>query len=251
MKTHKAKTFLRAGASLALAVLAVAVAGANLAQAQSCNVEWTGNAGTDVWGTARNWSTDKVPGPTSNVCILTAPSTGSVDATATPSISVNSIQLGQGDGLAFGSGTVTIAESLTSQGYLTLFGTTTLKAASVDMQSGTLVGGGTIASSLTNNDYLGQTNGETVTVTGNYTQTPSGQLNVTFSTAYPPALVVNSNATLSGTLTVTVNLKHPPKPGSTYTAMTFGSLSGEFTSTTVEGGGTVQYTNNSVVVTFQ
>ena len=32
---------------------------------------------------------------------------------------------------------------------------------------------------------------------------------------------------------------------------TFGSLTGEFTSFTVEGGGTVKYTNNSVVVTFQ
>jgi len=250
MKTHEARTLLRAVALLAVAGLAVVVAGANLAETQSCNVDWTGNAGTDVWGTGKNWSTNKVPGPTSNVCILTAPSTGSVDATATPSISVNSIQLGEGAGLAFGSGTVTIAESLTSQGYLTLFGTT-LKAASVDMQSGTLVGGGTIESSLTNNGYLGPTNGETVTVTGNYTQTPSGQMNVTFSTAYPPALVVNSSATLSGTLTVTVNLKHPPKAGSTYTAMTSGSLSGEFTSTTVEGGGTVTYPNNSVVVTFQ
>jgi hypothetical protein len=245
MKTHNAQRLLIAGL-----LLAVAVTGGKLAYAQSCNVDWTGNAGTDVWGTARNWSTHKVPGPTSDVCILTAPSTGSVDATATPSISVNSIQLGEGDGLAFGSGTVTIAESLTSDGYLTLFGTT-LKAASVDMQSGTLVGGGTIESSLTNNGYLGPTNGETVTVTGDYTQTPSGQMNVTFSTQYPPALVVNSNSTLSGTLTVTVDLKHPPKPGSTYTALTSGSLSGEFTSTTVEGGGTVTYTNNTVVVTFQ
>lgn len=245
MKTHKARTLW-----LSVALLAVTVTGANLAQAQSCNVDWTGNAGTDVWGTAKNWSTNKVPGPTSNVCILIAPSTGSVDATATPSISVNSIQLGQGDGLAFGSGTVTIAESLTSQGYLTLFGTT-LKAASVDMQSGTLVGGGTIESSLTNNGYLGPTNGETVTVTGDYTQTSTGQMNVTFSTQYPPALVVNSSATLSGTLTVTVNLKHPPKPGSTYIAVTSGSLSGEFTSTTVEGGGTVAYPNNTVLVTFQ
>ena len=49
MKTHKARTFLRAGA-----LLAVVVTGGNLAQAQSCNVQWTGNAGTDVWGTTGN-----------------------------------------------------------------------------------------------------------------------------------------------------------------------------------------------------
>jgi hypothetical protein len=148
MKTHKERVFLRAVVLLAVAALADAVAGANLAQAQSCNVEWTGNAGTDAWGTAGNWSTNKVPGATSNVCIFTAPATGSVDATAVPSISVDSIQLGQGVGLAFGAGTVSIANSLTSQGYLTLFGTT-LSAASVDMQSGSLVGGGTVEGSLT------------------------------------------------------------------------------------------------------
>lgn len=153
-------------------------------------------------------------------------------------------------GLAFGSETVSIATSLTSQGYLTLFGTT-LSATSVDMQSGTLVGGGTIEGSLTNNGYVLPTNGETLTVTGDYTQTSGGELSVNFATTYPPALVVKSNATLSGTLSVGVNLKRPPAKGSTYTAMTFGSLSGEFTSFTVEGGGTVNYTNDSVVVTFQ
>jgi hypothetical protein len=251
MKMHKARVFLRAIVLLAVALPAVGVAGGNLAQAQSCNVDWTGNAGDGLWGTAGNWSTKKVPGPTSDVCILTANGTsGSVDASATSSISVDSIQLGPGVGLAFGSGTVSIVNSLTSQGYLTLFGTT-LSATSVDMQSGTLVGGGTIEGSLTNNGFLGPTNGETVTVMGNYTQTPSGELSVSFATTYPPALAVKLNATLSGTLNVGVNLKRPPKAGSTYAAVTFGSLSGAFTSVTVEGGGSAKYTNNSVVVTFR
>jgi hypothetical protein len=243
---HNTKRFVRAALLLAFAFTASA-----LAQAQSCNVDWTGNAGDGNWSTAGNWSTRKVPGPTSDVCILTANGTsGSVDAFTSSSISVHSIQLGRGVGLAFGSETVTIATSLTSQGYLTLFGTT-LSASTVYMQSGTLVGGGTIESSLTNNGYLLPTNGETITVTGDYTQTSSGELSVNFATTYPPALVVKSNASLSGTLTVGVNLKRPPAKGSTYTAVTFGSLTGEFTSFTVEGGGTVKYTNNSVVVTFQ
>jgi hypothetical protein len=245
MKTDNAKRFLITG------LLAVAVSGGSLAHAQNCNVDWTGNAGDGQWSTAGNWSTNRVPGPTSDVCILTANGTsGSVDAITNPSFSVHSIQLGQGVGLAFGSETVSIATSLTSQGYLTLFGTT-LSVPSVDMQSGTLVGGGTIEGSLTNNGYLLPTNGETVTVTGNYTQTAGAELTVNFATTYPPALVVKSNATLSGTLSVGVNLKRPPKKGSTYTAVTFGTLSGQFTSFTVEGGGSVQYTSNSVVVTFQ
>jgi hypothetical protein len=242
MKRHKATMFLRV-----VAALTVAVTGGKMAHAQGCNVEWTGNAGTDVWGTARNWSTDHVPGPTSNVCILKAPSTGSVDATTTPSISVDSIQVGPGVGLAFGAGTVSIATSLTSQGYLTLFGTT-LSATSVNMESGSLVGGGTIEGSLTNSGYLHPTNGETLTVTGNYTQTANGELSVQWGTT---GLAVNSNAALSGSLVVGINPKRPPKKGSTYTAMTFGSLSGEFKTVTVEEGGTVEYTGNSVVVTFQ
>jgi hypothetical protein len=243
MKTHKVRALLRV-----VAVLIVAVTGGKLAQAQSCNVEWTGNAGDGLWSTAGNWSTHKVPGPTSDVCILTASGTsGSVEATTTPSISVNSIQVGKGVGLAFGSGTVSIATSLTSQGYLTLFGTT-LSATSVHMQAGSLVGGGTIEGSLTNNAYLHPTNAETLTVTGNYTQMAGGELSVQWGTT---GLVVKSNAALSGILVVGINPKRPPLKGSTYTAMTFGSLSGQFTSVTVQGGGTVQYTNNSVVVTFQ
>jgi hypothetical protein len=242
MKTHKATMFLRV-----VAVLTVAVTGGKLAHAQGCNIEWTGNAGTDVWGTAGNWSTDHVPGPTSNVCILKAPSTGSVDATTTPSISVDSIQVGPGVGLAFGAGTVSIATSLTSQGYLTLFGTT-LTAPSVNMESGSLVGGGTIEGSLTNSGYLHPTNAETLTVTGNYTQTANGELSVQWGTT---GLAVKSNAALSGSLVVGINPKRPPTKGSTYTAMTFGSRSGEFTSVTVEEGGTVEYAENSVVVTFQ
>ncbi len=85
-------------------------------------------------------------------------------------------------------------------------------------------------------------------MTGNYTQTAIGELSVQWGTT---ALVVKSNATLSGSLVVGINPKRPPQKGSTYTAMTFGSLSGEFTSVTVEEGGTVKYTASSVVVTFQ
>lgn len=242
MKTDNAKRFFFAGL-----LLAVAFTGVNVAQAQSCNVEWTGNAGTDVWGTAGNWSTHQVPGPASNVCILTAPSTGSVDATATTSISVNSIQVGQGVGLAFGSGTLSIATSLTSQGYLTLFGTT-LSATSVDVQSGSLVGKGTIEGSLTNSGYVSPQAGS-FTVTGNYTQTSAGELSLQYWGV--SAVYVGNSASLTGTLVVGINPKRPPKKGSSYTAMKFGSLSGQFTSVTVEEGGSVQYTSNSVVVTFQ
>jgi hypothetical protein len=64
-KTH-VKTLLRIAT-----LLSVAVIGGNVAQAQSCNVEWTNKAGDGLWSTAGNWSTNQVPGPTSDVCIQT------------------------------------------------------------------------------------------------------------------------------------------------------------------------------------
>lgn len=124
MKTDKARTFLRL-----VAVLAVTITGGELAQAQSCNVEWTGNAGDGLWSTAGNWSTHKVPGLTSDVCI---PILMTADATATRSISIHSIQVDEGGSLLFGSGKVSIATSLTNPGFITLFGTT-LSAASINL----------------------------------------------------------------------------------------------------------------------
>jgi hypothetical protein len=124
--THNVKTLLRAGA-----LLAVAVTAGNLAQAQtslpSCSVAWTGNAGNGSWSTASNWSPRKVPGPTSDVCIPF-----NTTADATPPIAVHSIQVAEAASLLFGSGKVSIATSLTNQGFITLTGTT-LSAASIDL----------------------------------------------------------------------------------------------------------------------
>jgi len=97
------------------------------ASSPSCSVEWTGNAGNGSWSTASNWSTHKVPGPTSDVCILTL---DTVDVTT--SISVHSIQVGEGASLLFESGKVSIATSLTNQGFITLFGIS-LSAGSIDL----------------------------------------------------------------------------------------------------------------------
>jgi hypothetical protein len=128
MKTHKARTFLRAGV-----LLAVAVIWGNLAQAQTCSVTWTGNAGNGSWSTASNWSPRKVPGSTSDVCIptFTTANGAGLDGSAS-SIAVHSIQVAQGGGLLFGSGKVSIATSLNNQGLISVYGTT-LSAGSIDM----------------------------------------------------------------------------------------------------------------------
>jgi hypothetical protein len=401
-KAHIVKTLLRAGA-----LLAVAVTGSNLAQAQSCSATWTGNAGDGKWSTASNWSPRKVPGPTSNVCIPF-----NTTADATPPIAVHSIQVDEAASLLFGSGKVSIATSLTNQGFITLTGTT-LSAGSIDvpnpgyiasynnssitspafsnttgtvyvgpggtlrladnpvqLQNGTLSGGiwlvddtgllivpsdisqittepgaaygtvvsidgrgslqdtsgksalatlssvgsgvalalgygaslivdqdltsqgvvdvgagssgtsltvkgtytqasgattnmfgslsatsvvvqsgsrlqgnGTVASSITNNGTVAPQG--PLTVTGNYSQAAGAALTESFGST----LNVISNATLSGALNVTINPKHPPQSGAKYTALTFGSLSGSFTSHTA--GFTLTTSANSIQVTKQ
>ena len=402
MKIHCTKQFLRTAALLA----AIIYGGNILAQAQSCSVTWTGNAGNGSWSTAGNWSPRKVPGPTSNVCIptLTTADGAGLDGSSS-SISVHSIQVAEGGSLLFGSGTVSIATSLTNQGFITLYGTTlsaasidlpnqgeidvydnssitspafsnatgtvsvgaggtlrladdpvqlqngnlsggnwlvssgvlilpsdiseisapvayttvvsldglgsavqdaaghnalatltsvgptavlalfdsasvtvaqsltsqgvvdvsgsltvsgtytqesgagtnmggTLSATSVIVQPGSTLGGnGTVASSITNNGTVAPQG--ILTVTGNYAQTGGAALTEQFGST----LQVSLNATLSGPLNVTVNPKHPPKSGATYTALTFGSLSGSFTSVTA--GFTLTTNANSIVVRKQ
>lgn len=221
-------------------LLAVAVTLANSAQAQKCSITWT--ATSDFWNNPDDWRPRRLPGPTDDVCI---PS-GEADARTTPSISVHSIHVGQSAVLVFGSGTASIATTVTIQeGYLSLLGTT-LSATSVDLQSSTLIGqNATIEGSLTNDGFVEPDQG-TITVTANYTQTATGELSEQWGSV--GTLNVSGNATLSGYLVVHYSTKVPPKPGATYTVMTFGSLTGAFTSVSP---GMAKYTKDSVVVIFE
>ena len=156
---------------------------------------------------------------------------------------------------------VTLDHDLTSQGHLdvgslTVGGTYTLasgasdgvssflNATSVIVESGaTLATAGTVMSSITNN---GTVSAGIVTVTGNYTQAPGATLSESFGNA---TLNVKQNATVSGALNVTFSPKHPPQSGAKYTALTFGSLNGSFTSHTA--GFTLTTGVNSIQVTKQ
>jgi hypothetical protein len=159
----------------------------------------------------------------------------------------------------FDSASVSVAQSLTSQGIIDASGSLTingsytqgpgattnmggsLSATSVIVQSGSTLGGnGTVASSLTNHGTVAPQG--ILTVTGNYVQTGGAALTEQFGST----LKVDVNATLAGPLNVTINFKHPPKSGQTYTALTFGSLSGSFASVTT--GYTLTTNTNSIVV---
>jgi hypothetical protein len=150
------------------------------------------------------------------------------------------INLGTGTG-----GSLTVKGTYTqASGARTSMTSGSLSATSVIVQSGsTLQGNGTVASSITNDGTVAPLG--PLTVTANYTQAAGAALTEQFSST----LHVASNATLSGTLNVTVNPKHPPLRGAQYTALTFGSLSGSFTSHTA--GYALATNANSIVVTKQ
>jgi hypothetical protein len=113
----------------------------------------------------------------------------------------------------------------------------------------------TVEGSITNNGFIRAD--FSLKVTGNYTQASGAELFEEWpqGTIAPGELAqgllnVNGNATLSGYLVVGTDApKHPSKSGSTYTVMTFGSLSGKFTS--VSTGISAKYNQNSVVAKYQ
>ena len=199
----------------------------------------------DYWNNPDNWRPRRVPGPTDDVCI----SSGEANGSTTSTISVHSIQVSQQAVLVFGTGTVSVATTVTiNDAFLSLLGTT-LSATSVDMPSSSLLGqNAIIEGSLTNDGFLEPDQG-TITVTGDYTQTSSGQLSEYWGSA--GILKVNGNATLSGYLEVHYSTKVPPKAGSTFTVMTYGSESGEFTEISPNLTVTVKYTQNSAVAKFE
>jgi hypothetical protein len=129
-KKHNLKTLFSASA-----LLAAAVTGGDLAQAQTCTATWTGNAGNGSWSTAGNWSPRKVPGASSDVCIPTFTTTNGAGLDgSSKSISVHSIQIGEGGSLLLGAGTVSITTSLINDGLVTLYGTR-VSAASIENPS--------------------------------------------------------------------------------------------------------------------
>jgi hypothetical protein len=380
------KRLLAAGTVPAVLALGLMGVAAPAMASTSCGVTWTGNAGNGLWTTASNWSTDRVPGPTSDVCIPTL-----TTANATPPISVHSIQVGEGASLLFGSGSVSIATSLTNQGFITLTGTA-LSAASVtlpspgnittygnssitspafsntstvsvgtgtlrladdpvQLQNGTLSGGSwlvsgvlvvrsdisqvttqgtvvsidgtgsavrdasgnnalatlttvgpgvalaidegaslTVAQGLTSQGVVdvGTGSAGSLTVSGAYTQASGATTNMSVgaltatSVSVQPGSTLQGNGTVTssvtnngnvapqgsltvtgnysqtasaalteqfGSLNVTVNPKHPPQPGAVYTALTFGSLNGSFTSHTA--GYTLTTSATKIQVTRQ
>jgi hypothetical protein len=109
-------------------------------------------------------------------------------------------------------------------------------AGTVQVQSGTI----SLTGNFTNTGNLTLGPGSLFRVAGNYSQGPSGTLDVQLGDV--PAsgqfgqLVVTGQATLDGTLQIDLVNGYPGNPGDTFTIVTFGSRSGDFTTLNLAGG---------------
>jgi hypothetical protein len=141
------------------------------------------------------------------------------------------------------AGTLDVGEVYTqSAGITTLSaGTALASAGGVLINGGTLDGFGTVSGNLTNKGQVrpgGAGPAGTLTVTGNYTQTASGVLDINLGGTAPgqfDVLAVGGLATLDGTMNVSLVNGFHPSLGDAFKVLTFGSRSGIFS--TINGLG--------------
>jgi hypothetical protein len=135
------------GSALATAAPAAAAVAAHSPAAPACTDTWVGGAAQPLWTTGSNWSTGKVPGPSSDVCIT---STGD-DVLTNVSITIHSLRLGADEGIAMQGNagkplTATVATAVTlAPGGLSRIDLTdaTISAAKISDQGGTIFTDGT------------------------------------------------------------------------------------------------------------
>jgi hypothetical protein len=139
-----------------------------------CTDSWVGNGSNASWTVASNWSTGKVPGPSSDVCITA----DGVDVQTPVSITVNSLLLGDEEGIALeGTSTTPVTAKVATEveltpGVISRIDMTdaTVEAAEIDVDGGTIYTDGTSEldspdTAFTDGGLL-DANGGTVTLTG-------------------------------------------------------------------------------------
>ncbi len=132
------------------------------------------------------------------------------------------------------SGTLRFANGYTqAAGSTILNGGDLASTTTMDIQGGSLSGFGTITGNVSN---AGQVNPgfspDILEIVGNYTQTPTGVLNVEVGGLAPGTgfdqLNITGNAALDGTLNISLIGGFSPSPGETFEVMTFSSATGDF-----------------------
>ena len=128
----------------------------------------------------------------------------------------------------------------------------------VDLQGGVLSGSGAVNANVNNAAQVGPGDSAgTISITGNYTQTSAGALNIELGGASAgqfDVLQVTGTATLDGTLNVSLINGYVPTPPDAFQVLTFGSRSGDFaTKNGLELGGgkylSAAYNSSSLTLT--
>jgi hypothetical protein len=139
-----------------------------------------------------------------------------------------------GGTLEVDTGTLAFGHDVLQTGGLALLAGGNLVVPNLNIQVGTLSGSGLIIGNVTNGGTLevgGSGAAGTLTITGNYTQTASGILNIELgdpTQAEFDQLNIGGQATLGGTLNVILLGDYFAESGDSFRILTFGSLSGDF-----------------------
>jgi autotransporter-associated beta strand protein len=126
-----------------------------------------------------------------------------------------------------------LAASLTNNaGTLKIFNGHSFNLAHSLNNTGTLAGNGTVVGNVQNNGIVAPgTSPGTLTVTGNYTQSSGGSLQIELaSLASLDKLTVSGSVALAGTLNVVLASGFAPALGNSFDILDWGSLSGAFSS---------------------
>ncbi len=159
------------------------------------------------------------------------------------------------------NGTLDItAGTLSINNYSQLAGTTILDGgnfvfATFMLAGGTLTGSGSATGNVVNGGTIapGNAGAGTIAITGNYTQTSGGALNLELGGTTPGAqfdvLTVSGSATLNGTLSLALINGFAPAPANVFQVLSCNSLSGTFSTLSDGGSGLIPlYAANSVTL---
>ncbi len=239
--------FTPAGGSLLTGVLQVYGTVANYISGVLTGGTWTVGNGAALELFGANITTNAAAIGISGAGSAIYSDAGLTDALAGLTANAAGASFTVGSGAAFSAagpfsnaGAVTIASGgsfSTGGAYTQSAGSTTvdglLSAGNVQLNGGNLNGAGTIAADVTNAATVSP---GTLTITGTYTQTAAGTLNIALGGDSPAGpfgqLAVAGIATLTGTLNVSTSSGFMPSPADAYAILNFATKTGDFTTET-------------------
>jgi hypothetical protein len=154
--------------------------------------------------------------------------------------------------------TFTVNGTYTQTGGATVLGAKANLAVSGGMTivGGVLSGSGTVTADVINAaelDVGASVAPGILTISGNYTQTADGILNIeiggTLSSQFDQ-LVITKQATLDGTLNVRLINSFSPKPGTSFTILTFNNFTGKFATVTFDQAAVFALNSKNGTVTY-